>query len=153
MKDDRNPYADLRKQALSMSATEAGVTMADDQVWGVLMDLPISEATATVVAFADGSASIYLSSGGGFIGGGQQAGIKRAAEAFVDAGRDVTKYFTPTADYPLPAAGQVRFYLRTGAHVATALADERELESGRHRLSALFAAGQDVIASYREANE
>lgn len=153
MRTSENPYADLRKQALSISAIEAGVTVADDQVWGVLMDLPLSEATATVVAFADGTASIYLSSGGGFIGGGQQTEIKRAAEAFVETARDAKECFTPAADCPLPASGQVRFYLRIGAQVATAMADEGQLESGRHRLSALFAAGQDVISSYREASK
>lgn len=145
-----NPYVGLRTQALSLSAAEAGLTVADDQVWGAVMDLPISQAIATVVAFSDGTASIYLSSGGGFVGGGQQPAVNKAAIEFVTTAQDAGASFAPAADFPLPGTGEVRFCIRRAAGVSTALASEEKLLTGRHALSALYAAGQNVISAYRE---
>ena len=37
-------------------------------VWGVLMELGLEQGVATMVAFADGTVSLYFSGGGGIIG-------------------------------------------------------------------------------------
>ena len=148
-----NPYEGLRAQALAMPPSQIGLMVTGDEVWGVLMELPVSTATATVVAFADGSASIYLSSGGGFIGGGERPPVRRSAEAFLAAARAASASFAPAAEHPLPSAGRVRFYVRVGEGVGAAEAGERELESGGHALSTLYAAGQSVITAYREAGD
>lgn len=148
-----NPYEGLRGRALSASATEIGLTVGPNETWGVLMDLPISDATATVVAFADGTASIYLSSGGGFIGGGQRPLVRMAAQRFVDAAGVADDLFAPTTAYPRPHPDRVRFHVRVGNDVRTAEAAVPELESGRHPLSAVYAAGQAVITAYRETEE
>ena len=153
MPTNENPYAGLRTQALTLSAAEAGLIVADDQVWGAVMELSISAATATVVAFSDGTASIYLSSGGGFIGGGQQPAVNKASKEFVTSAQDASALFAPTADFPLPDSETVRFYLRRGARVSTALVSEEELVAGRHALSALYTAGQNVISAYREIDK
>jgi hypothetical protein len=55
------------------------------------------------------------------------------------------------SDFPRPGAGEVRFYLLTTAGVRTAAADEATLRAGKHALSALYAAGQDVISALRSA--
>jgi hypothetical protein len=115
------------------------------------MDLPISDATATVVSFADGTASIYLSSGGGFIGGGQRPVVRTAAEGFVKAAGAADSAFTPVATYPVPPPGRVRFYVRVGDGVLMAEAAEHDLQSGDHQLSMVYAAGQTVITAYRES--
>ena len=146
-----NPYAGLRAQALAMPPSEIGLMVTGDQVWGVLMELPVSKETATVVAFADGSASIYLSSGGGFIGGGERPPVRRSAEAFLAAARAASASFAPAAAFPPPGEGRVRFYVRVGEAAAAAEAGEQELGSGGHPLSALYAAGQGVITAYRDA--
>src|SRR5262245_32711216 len=124
-----NPYSGLRAQALSMAPSEVGVTASEVEVWGILMDLPVSGATATVVAFADGAASIYLSSGGGFIGGAREP-VRRSGEAFLAEAKRVRTSFTSAGEYPLPSAGKVRFYVRLGRGVAVAEASEQELQSG-----------------------
>src|ERR1700730_169185 len=45
-------------------------TFVPTEPWGVIMDWVVSQATATIIAFSNGHASIYLSTGGEFIGGG-----------------------------------------------------------------------------------
>jgi hypothetical protein len=46
-------------------------TFVPTEPWGVIMDWVVSQATATIIAFSNGHASIYSSTGGGFIGGGE----------------------------------------------------------------------------------
>jgi hypothetical protein len=46
-----NPYEGLRRRALTVSPSDLGLAGGTDDIWGVLMDLPISSATATIVAY------------------------------------------------------------------------------------------------------
>ncbi len=50
---------------------------------------------------------------------------------------------------PLPSIGRVIFYILTFSGAYTADADENELGEGKHHLSPLFYAGQDVITQIR----
>src|SRR5262249_14127116 len=62
-------YLDLRDRALRVSRAELGFMPAatPTQPWAVIMDWGVDNGIATVVAFSDGSASVYLSAGGGSI--------------------------------------------------------------------------------------
>jgi hypothetical protein len=52
------------------------------ELWRCIFgDCVVSNATATVIAFSNGHASIYLSTGGGFIGGGES--VRNAAKKMV----------------------------------------------------------------------
>jgi hypothetical protein len=55
------------------------------------METGYPEAAATLVSLADGTASIYFSSGGGVIGGGPHDTIAAAARRFVS----LSKNFLP----------------------------------------------------------
>jgi hypothetical protein len=113
------------------------------------MDWGTTSATATVVAVSDGSASIYLSSGGGFLGGGGHEAIRKAAQNMVAVAAEFQKQTTATTVYPLPRRGEVIFYLLTDAGIFTASGSEEELTAHRHFLSKLGDAGQEVITQYR----
>jgi hypothetical protein len=145
----RNPYEGLRTQALTVRPSDIGLAVAPGDVWGAVMDMPVADATATVVAFADGAASIYLSSGGGFIGGMQHAAVKQAAHAFIATANRLSGSFTPVTAFPLPAKGQIRFYAHVGERVGMAEAEQQALETGRHALSSLYAAAHAIISAYR----
>jgi hypothetical protein len=77
------------------------------------MDWGITNGTATIVALSDGTASVYLSSGGGYIGGGGQEPIRQAALKAVDVARKVQMPSEPAMDFPLPETGDVFFYFLT----------------------------------------
>ena len=68
-----NAYLGLRSFVLQ--GTRENFSLAPGsrptQPYAVVVDWGLPEGTATVVAIADGSASVYLSSGGALIGGGQ----------------------------------------------------------------------------------
>jgi len=117
----------------------------------VLMDLTTPRgARATVAAYADGTASIYLSNGGGFLGGGQaHESIRKAAIQTVEIAGELKGLMHPTTEYPLPQQGQVTFYVRTDDQVLTATAPEEDLRSHRSPLYKLGNSAQAIITEYR----
>jgi hypothetical protein len=72
-------YQGLRNLAFQNSRAKLGLppTSTPTQPWVVIMDWGVTEGTATAVAFSDGTASVYLSSGGGFIGGASHESIRK----------------------------------------------------------------------------
>jgi hypothetical protein len=72
IKDPKEMYPRLRTLMLrgSRSKFSLAPTSKPTEPWGVVMDWGVKNGTATIVAMSDGSASVYFSSGGGYIGGG-----------------------------------------------------------------------------------
>ena len=154
-KSPEQTYRGLREQALSLRRSEVGIPAPSPATapWGVVMDMGQANATVTVVAFGDGNASIYFSSGGGRIGGGQRDEIGRAALAAVAVAARFPSEMRATTEYPAPAPGETRFYLRTDGGVLGAGAPTADLGNGRHPLAPLFHAMQEVITQYRLLEE
>ena len=78
-------YTRLRNGALTTSARTVGVTPrpGETRVFGVVIDIDIGGGTATVTSYASGDASLYLSNGGGTIGGiGPTEAIEAGSDAF-----------------------------------------------------------------------
>ena len=80
-----NVFADLRNKALRLTRAELGLPAGrvPTEPFGVLMEMGYENGSATVVALGEGSASIYLSTGGGSIGGGGHDPVRKAALAMV----------------------------------------------------------------------
>ena len=106
---------------------------------------------ASLVAFADGTTSLYFSNGGGVIGAGEHASVRAASETLLSVAESHVGRFTPAPGTALPAAGRVRFLVRTFAGTLGAEAGEADLGGGVHSLSAVFFAAQGVITAIREA--
>ncbi|MGA3345474.1 MAG: hypothetical protein ABSC76_11455 [Terracidiphilus sp.] len=114
------------------------------------MDWNVGKGTATVLATADGTASLYLSSGGGFLGGGQKyAEIRNAALRAVHLATELSPHFKTTVTIDLSAAGEVFFYLTTSNGVRVAVANEANLKAGNDPLASLGATMQQIITEYR----
>ena len=113
------------------------------------MDWGVNLGTATLVAFSDGHASIYLSNGGGFLGGAEShEAIRNAAKRTVEIAAECQPQAHPTASYPLPERGRVVFYFLTDAGIFTAGASQEDLANQHSFLSGLGNAAQQVIAEY-----
>jgi hypothetical protein len=139
--------------ALGTTRQKAGLaaTFAPTEPWGVIMDWVVSQATATVIAFSNGHASIYLSTGGGFIGGGEShESVRNAAKKLVAVAVECQPHTHATSEYPLPQKqDEILFYLLTDAGIFTASASKEDLSSHHHPLSKLHDAAQDIITEYR----
>jgi hypothetical protein len=129
------------------------IAVPDGQPWSgaamAAMEFGLSDAVATIVAIADGTVSMYLSTGGGAIGAGGHAAVKAAADRFRTVAADSRGLLQRTEDFPLPETGQVRFHTRSADGDFTGFAEEAALRSGRHPLSPLYGAGQDLLTEIR----
>jgi hypothetical protein len=78
-------FQGLRGQLLSLDPAEAGLDRftADRRVLGALMETGYPTGTATLVALADGTTSLYTSTGGDIIGGGGHARVAAASRSFL----------------------------------------------------------------------
>jgi hypothetical protein len=140
-------YPKMREHALLKIRLK---NLSGDSVHSVLMDWNVTNGTATVLAAADGTASLYLSSGGGFLGGGQKyPEIRNAALHAVQLAADFFPHFKTTETIDLPAAGDVFFYLTTSNGVRMAVAKEANLRAGIDPLASLGATMQEIITQYR----
>jgi hypothetical protein len=150
-KDPKEVYADLRNLMLQGSRSKFSLapTSKPTEPWGVVMDWGVRSGTATVVAMSDGSASVYFSSGGGYIGGKGQEPVRIAAQKAVETAHAVQLPAQPTTSYPLPEEHGVFFYLLTDAGVFMFRTSEQELSSPNHPLRKMGDAMQGVITEYR----
>ncbi len=143
---------DLRERAFAttrdlLSTSEPG------KPWGVIMETGFPEGSFTVVALADGNASVYFSSGGGMIGGYAHESIREAAMACVRMSAELETELAPASDRRLPVPDETIFYVLTDAGVLTAHAPEDDLGEKRHPLWPMFHAAHAVIAGYRMIEE
>ena len=146
-------YSGLREQALRLTRRHIGFLPAANTTdpWGVVMDEGLDDRIVTIVAFADGSASVYSSAGGGEIGGQAHEGIRKAAHEAVSAAASIVQRAHQTSYFPLPKRGQIFFYVRTDAGVFTARGREKALDGSTHPLSGLRAAMKRIADEYRLA--
>jgi hypothetical protein len=145
----------LREQALHVSAVdlELAPTESRPHVWGAIMELGYPTGIATLMALAEGTISLYFSSGGGVIGAGEHPTVRDAAEAFLDVVEDYVDEFPPVDATPTPRIGRVRLYVRTFSGTLGLEAMEDEMGQDLHPLSAVYHAGHAVITAIREASE
>jgi hypothetical protein len=145
-------YQGLRLQVLQSSRESLGIAPTDteNKVWGVVMDWNLGHGTATVIAVADGNASVYLSSGGGSIGGGKtHESIRLAAQKAVLLASELLPKMRHLTEYPLPEVELVSFYALTDTGVFSESASTKELAADQHPLSSLGNAMQEIIMQYQ----
>jgi hypothetical protein len=153
--DSAQAMRDLRVAFLSSPAAAHGFkpTKEYPRVFGVAMDWPVDNTTATIVSALNGSASLYTTASLGIIGGVSHASVRAAAQRFVKAAETHHDEAVPTAAYPYPAKGKVRFYLRTFRDVRVIETDAASAYSPSGRYSRLFRAGQAVLTELRKVVE
>jgi hypothetical protein len=151
-----NPFHGLRRQALSVSPETAGYTPTEPahQVYGAILDWGLeSGALATIVALEDGTASLYLSSGGGIIGGGFHEPVRQAVAAFLHSIEQHIADMEPDPTGEPPQAGSTDLRALTPAGRLVIRAPTDSFGSGRHLMSEAFFAGQALIGALRQATE
>lgn len=147
-----NAYAGLRDLALHGTRANFGLGpgASPTQPFAVVADWGDAQGATTVIAVADGSASVYRSDGSGSIGGGQvHEAIRAAALKAVELAAGVQPSMQRANGYLPAGPGRVSFYLVSDAGVFTATAAREELAGNRSPYSALAAATEEIEAEYR----
>jgi len=138
---------------MALGVDPATIAVPDGESWSgtamAAMEIGLNNAIATIVAIGDGSVSMYISTGEGVIGAGGHAAVKAAADRFRAVAADSRGVLQRTEDSPLPETGKVRFHARTADGAFTGTAEEVTLRAGRHPLSPLYGAGQDLLTEIR----
>jgi len=142
---------ELRMMMLTTSPDQFGIrpTKEYPRVAGILMDWPIGEHTATILAMSDGNASLYTTSTFGILGGFAHESVRVAARRFVRAAEGVHDRAVATAEYPYPGRNRVRFYLLTFQGVRVIETDLNSVIDRTGEYSELFALGQAVLTELR----
>jgi hypothetical protein len=146
---------EMRLRALASPASDYGIapTKEFSRVYGVLIDFPIDQVTATILSLSDGTASLYTTSTFGVIGGGSHKTVRVAAMRLVKSADQFFDEAKLTKDYPYPAKGKVRFYLVSFSGVKVIEADLTAIESDQSKYSSLFWLGQEVMTQLRLSTE
>ena len=151
---ENNPYKDLRGQVFSATPEQIGLTNTDDErPYAIVMDMGMEEGTATLVSIVDGNASMYLSSGGGIIGGYGHENCKRAAIDFVNMGQDYFSKMVSVDSFPLPKADNVRFFILANKGKYSIEEAIEKIENDKSDWGQLFFEGQKVITELRLTTE
>ena len=150
-----NPFEALRRQALNATPELARFDPATSgrSVYGALLDWGLDSGLATLVALDDGTASLYLSTGGGVIGGGFHGAVSEAAKRFVLSFEPLLESMAPDAIGEPPSAGEshLRALTTRGRLVAGGLTEE--LAGEQHPMSAPFRAAQALITELRTVSQ
>ena len=147
-------YVTQRSRVLNLDP--AGLQIPEGHWFGAsvaVMEITQSAGTASLVAVADGTVSLYTTGASATIGAGEHLAVREAAERFLQAAADAAQSMTAASDFPLPQPGHVRFYVRTPAGDMTADVPEPLLRARRHELGPLYVAGQDVLSEIRMLDE
>ncbi len=139
---------EMRLQWLNTKPAAPGAA-EPDRVFAALMDWPLTQATATVLASAGGDASLYTTGTFGVIGGIGHESARNAATAFTTCAQRYVKLATPTTDFSYPTADQIRFFFVTPAGVQCLTVSIADVQKSGTPAADLFARAQEVVTALR----
>ena len=149
---ENEPEPDMRAMALNVDPESIGLRPSPEQpsVFGVVMDTTYDFGVVTLVALADGTTSLYTSTGFGVIGGGAHAQVVAANRRLLGLAEQSRPLFAPDTSDAAPPEGSVTLRLLTFEGRVAASEQEETLGMGGSPLSPLFHAGHAVISELRQ---
>ena len=142
---------DLRGNLLRTNPSELGLKPTEHlpHVWAAIFDWGMPSGGASIVVVADGTVSMYTSTGGGVIGGGAHDGVKMPAARFIKTVEAIVDSLSPSTDAPPPGPNEFALVALTYDGIRWGLVDLR-LFQRTDPLARAWVAGQDVITALRE---
>ena len=152
---EENAFEGLRNMAFTATPEQLGLSLPTDKtiVYGAIMDWEMGGATATTVSYQTGDASLYLSSGGGVIGGGQHKNVNSSAKQFVSLAQTFLDKTTKTETTPLPSTNEVKFYMLTNKGIFVGQEQMKNFENNSSTWLKLFEEGNNVLTELRNTTE
>ncbi len=144
-------YLQLRKRLLNLHPEDIGLHSSDQasQVWGMMMETGYEVGTATLVALADGTTSLYYSTGGGMLGSPEYSPLAESSKALVSQANLYLSALTKADEIPLPSAGQVSFIFLTFTGKLSTAVEEKLLTNGHHPLAPLYSQAHATLNHLR----
>jgi hypothetical protein len=110
-----------------------------------MMETGYQAGSATLVCLADGTTSLYYSTGGGMLGSAEYTPVSEASKALVSQAEKHLNHFSSRNEFPLPEVGQVRFIILTFSGLLTGEAPEKTLAAGKHQLTPLHLRAHEAL--------
>jgi hypothetical protein len=124
-----------------------------DGIRAVVFDWGMGDGGATLVAFDDGTTSLYFTGGGGIIGAGAHDAVRRAAASFREEAARLKPRLTRADAFPPPTGERSVFYVVTdSATLTSGPISNADLERGRPPFGELGTRAQAVITEIRKAS-
>lgn len=153
--DTSDAFGELRQNVFNLEPAAIGLSPENFKhpVWGMVMETGFEDGWFTLVALADGTTSLYFSTGGGVIGAGELQPVRDAAGHYLSGAQYFFDRASPVSDTPRPATGKVIFYFLGFEGISAYEAPEQKLGIGADDLSNLFYAAHAVIDEIRKTEE
>ena len=105
----RNVYTGLRQQILTLDPASMHLAPSAEHphVYGGLMEMGMGGDVASLVVIADGTTSLYWSTGGGIIGAGLHQPVKGPSKGFLAALERHVDELSPDPTGETPPAGMI----------------------------------------------
>lgn len=147
-------YTDLRSLVFGIDLSNLAQRRSDtvNRVWGVVMEAGYPQAVITLLALADGTVSVYLSTGGGLTGLGDYEQISNASQRLIGLAAECTELCEAAYEFPLPQQGHTRFYLLTYLGTLAIEAAGQDLD-GPPAVAPLFHRGHELLEEIRGLGE
>jgi hypothetical protein len=117
------------------------------------MDWSLDKGFATFVFFSTGDVSMYLSSGGGLIGGGQHENVSKATKTFINKAQTYLDKAIKIDSTPLSDKNCVRLCFMTNKGKFTAQENLKNFDNNSSIWLPLFEEGNKVISELRLIQE
>jgi hypothetical protein len=144
----QNPYLDLRQKIL-----ELGPDVVDAPLRAAALEIGMAGGVATIVCVADGTTSMYTSTGGGYLGMGRHEPVRRANAAFLAVVAAHLDSLTAVPDVPLPAQGDVNVAAVTADGLRLLHCSETDARKPSAAAYPMYVAAQDVVTQMRLVTE
>jgi hypothetical protein len=145
-----NPYNELRELALEQNAGSVqDLTIDEDEPYKVLVEFFVSDTRVTVFCAIDGTASVYLGSGAGFINGGNENETLRSiAKSVVFEAKNVVDAMEPYSEFPTAAKGSINVYVVTERCIYGITVDQQEAVDKTSEIWKIYYLAIEIISMY-----
>lgn len=144
-------YLMTRAQAINFPANFFNANFKKDQVFGVVIDIPMSsEVLTTMVCFINGAANIYFNNGGEYTGASMKyRNLVQAAHTLVANSGDVLKDCEKTKKFDLPKGRTHNVFLLTKGGIYKTEINSGYLPEDKPELRSFYVLYQRVLSEIR----
>jgi hypothetical protein len=140
----QNPYAGLRRTIL-----ELGPDVVAAPLRAALLEIGMAGGAATIVCVADGSTSMYTSTGGGYLGMGRHEPVRQANAAFRATVAEHLARLMVVPDVSPPVQGDVNVVAVTADGLRLLHCPESEARQPAAAAYPMYVAAQVVVTQMR----
>lgn len=144
-------YLMTRGQALNFPAQYFGTNFKKNDVFGIVMDIPMSDSVlTTMVCFINGAANVYFNNGGEYTGASQKyRNLVQAAHNLVANSSQLVPKCTKTKAFDIPSGRTQHIFLLTKSGVYRTEIKPGIIPEDQPELRSFYVLSQQVLNEIR----